>query len=163
MPPPLSAAHETPTIPLIIPFVRIRIGLGLTLIGFLVFLIGIRPDLFGLDRSPVIGFVQISVFLVGLAIMCVGGYVALVSLWKDHHLSILAEIGQRLVATGYLVAVFAGMADIFGLGSHILPEHLPFFGIWQALGVMVGQFLIAVGFIFLTPFGRNRGIPKVKS
>ena len=75
----------------------------------------------------------------------------------------LAEIGQRLVATGYLVAVFAGMADIFGLGSHTLPEHLPFFGVWQALGVMTGQFLIAIGFVFLTPFGRNRGVPKIKS
>src|SRR5512140_3808846 len=119
MPPLSNAAHETPTVPLVLPLRRIRVGLGLTLIGFLIFLIGIRPDLFNLDRSPVIGFVQISVFLVGLAVMCVGGYVALVSLWKDHHLSILAEIGQRLVATGYVVAVVAGMADGFGLGGHI--------------------------------------------
>ena len=163
MQPPLSAANEPPTNPRTLPLRRIRIGLGLTLIGFLVFLIGIRPDLFALDRSPIIGFVQISVFLLGLAVMCVGGYIALVSLWKDHHLSILAEIGQRLVATGYLVAVFAGMADIFGLGSHTLPLHLPFFGIWQAIGVMTGQFLIAIGFIFLTPFGRNQGSPKIKS
>jgi hypothetical protein len=153
------SASEQTTIPLNLPMRRIRIGLGLTLIGFVVFLIGIRPDAFGLDRSPVIGFIQIAVFLVGLAGMCIGGYISLVSVWKDHHLSILAEIGQRLVATGYLVAVFAGMADIFGFGSHSLP-HLLYFGVLQALGVMAGQFLIALGFLFLIPYGRNQGIPK---
>ena len=54
---------------------RIRTGLFITLIGLLVFLVGARPALFNLDRSPVVGFVQIAVFLVGLAIVCIGGYI----------------------------------------------------------------------------------------
>ena len=45
---------------------RVRNGITLTIAGYLVFLLGARPGLFGLDRSRVIGFVQISVFLVGL-------------------------------------------------------------------------------------------------
>lgn len=155
----IPASTTIPTIPLPLPQRRIRIGLGLTLAGFVTFVTGIRPDIFGLDRSPVIGFIQIAVFLVGLAIMCIGGYLSLIVLWKDHHLSILAEIGQRLVATGYLVAVFAGMADIFGFGSHFLPG-VPYFGVWQAAGVLWGQFLIGLGFIFLIPYGRNHGTPK---
>ncbi|MBE9474076.1 MAG: hypothetical protein IMY85_04235, partial [Chloroflexi bacterium] len=44
---------------------RIRLGMILMLVGFVIFLIGAVPDLFGLDRSPVIGFVQITVFLIG--------------------------------------------------------------------------------------------------
>ena len=43
------------------------------------------------------------------------------------------------------------MADIFGFGSHALPK-LPFFGPWQARGVVAGQILIALGFLMLLPF-----------
>jgi hypothetical protein len=130
---------------------RVYTGLVMTLVGLLVFLIGARPGLFGLDRSPVIGFIQIAVFLVGLAIICLGGYVALTALWREHPTSIAADIGLRLVATGYVVSVFAGMADIFGLGSQSLPR-LPYFGPWQATGVEIGQGVIALGFFLLLPF-----------
>src|SRR5512133_3314185 len=125
---------------------RSQTGLVLTIIGLVIFLIGARPSLFGFDRSPVIGFVQIAVFLVGLAFICIGGFISLTSLWGDRPTSIAADIGLRLVATGYVIAVFAGMADIFGFGSQRLP-NLPFFGPWQARGVEIGQFLIALGFL----------------
>lgn len=131
---------------------RARIGLILTLAGLLVFLIGARPVMFGFDRSPIIGFVQIAVFLVGLAIICIGGYISLRSLWGNQPISIAADIGLRLVATGYVIAVFAGMADIFGFGSQPLPK-LPFFGPWQARGVEAGQVIIAIGFLMLMPYG----------
>ncbi len=137
---------------------RVRVGLGLTLSGLIVFLIGARPGMFGLDRSPVIGFVQIAVFLVGLAIICIGGYICLASLWRERPTSIAADIGLRLVATGYVISVFAGMADIFGLGSQSLPK-LPYFGEWQATGVEIGQGFIALGFFLLIPFrktGKNK-------
>jgi hypothetical protein len=133
---------------------RARIGLSLTLFGLLVFLIGARPAMFVMDRSPIIGFVQIAVFLVGLAIICIGGYVSLNSLWGDQPKSIAADIGLRLVATGYVIAVFAGMADIFGFGSQTLPK-LPFFGPWQARGVEAGQIFIALGFLLMLPFNRG--------
>ncbi len=134
---------------------RARVGLALTLTGFLIFLIGARPGMFGMDRSPIIGFVQIAVFLVGLGVICIGGYISLTSLWREMPTSIAADIGLRLVATGYVIAVFAGMADIFGFGSHSLPA-LPYFGEWQARGVEVGQAFIALGFFLLLPFGQNK-------
>lgn len=138
-----------------IPFFRIRIGLVLTIFGFLLFLLGARPSLFGLDRSPVIGFVQIGMFLVGLAIMCVGGYISMMALWNKETPSILADIGLRLVATGFVIAVFAGMADVFGFGSHPLPE-VPYFGGWQTRGVEIGQAIIAIGFLFMIPFKQKK-------
>lgn len=150
-----SSGTEKLTEPITRPLIywrrRARIGLGITLTGLLIFLVGARPGLFGMDRSPVIGFVQIAVFLVGLAIICIGGYISLTSLWRERPTSIAADIGARLVATGYVVAVFAGMADIFGFGSQPLPK-LPFFGPWQARGVEVGQALIALGFLMLLPY-----------
>ena len=129
---------------------RIRLGLSLTLFGFFVFLLGARPGAFGLDRSPVIGFVQIAVFLVGLGIMCLGGYMSLMALWKNHRPTIAADIGFRLVSTGYVISVFTGMADVFGFGSHPLPR-VPFFGEWQAAGVFVGEIVIGIGFVLLIP------------
>ena len=132
---------------------RIRFGLATTLTGFVVFLVGARPDFIGMDRSPVIGFVQIAVFLIGLAIICIGGYISMMALWKDQKPSILADIGLRLVSTGYVICVFSGMADVFGLGSHLLP-NVPYFGEWQARGVQIGEGFIAIGFLFLIPYQR---------
>lgn len=149
------ASTPTPTRPIRYWRRRVRVGLGLTLSGLLVFLIGARPSMFGIDRSPVIGFVQVAVFLVGLAIICLGGYICLTSLWREQPTSISADIGLRLVATGYVISVFSGMADIFGLGSHPLPR-MPFFGEWQAVGVEIGLGFIALGFFLLIPFHKSK-------
>ncbi len=130
---------------------RIRAGLLLVIFGLLTFLLGARPSIFGADRSPVVGFVQIAVFLVGLAIICIGGYITLTAFWKNGSRTIPADIGSRLVATGYVVAVFSGMADVFGFGTQLLPR-VPLFGPWQAVGVQIGEALIACGFLLLIPY-----------
>jgi len=131
--------------------VRIRFGLAATVIGLLIFLLGARPAIFGLDRSPVVGFVQIAVFLVGLAAICIGGYVTMMAFWKHGERTIAADIGARLVTTGYVIAVFSGMADVFGFGTHLRPV-VPFFGPWQATGVQIGEGIIAIGFLLLIPY-----------
>lgn len=141
---------------------RVRFGLVATIIGFLVFLLGARPSLFGLDRSPVIGFVQIAMFLVGLGMMCIGGYISMMAMWRDQQPSIAADIGLRLVATGFVIAVFAGMADVFGLGSHPFPD-VPYFGAWQARGVEIGQAIIAIGFLLMIPYSKTQRKSKRKS
>ncbi len=140
---------------------RVGFGLGLTFFGFLVFLVGARPSLFHLDRSPVVGFIQISVFLVGLAIICLGGCISLLAYWGNGGRTIAADIGSRLVATGYVVAVFAGMADVFGFGTRPLPA-VPYFGHWQATGVELGEGMIALGFLLLIPYQKMRGIRNEK-
>lgn len=129
---------------------RIRFGLGMVIFGLLVYLLGADPALFGLDRSPVTGFVQIAVFTVGLAIICVGGYFTLNALWNGREKTIAADVGQRLVATGYVIAFASGMADVLGFGTHPFP-FIPYFGPWQAVGVMIGEVMIALGFLLLIP------------
>lgn len=130
---------------------KIRVGLALTIFGFIVFLLGIDPALFGLDRSPVTGFVQIAVFLVGLASICLGGYICLNGLWNGSQKTIAADIGFRLVSTGYVIAVVSGMADVFGFGTHPFP-NVPYFGPLQAIGVMIGEAIITLGFLLLIPY-----------
>ena len=133
------------------PSLRLRTGLAVTLIGLFVFVVGAKPNWFGWDRSPVVGFVQISVFVIGLGLICAGGYVGLLALWNGNPRTILADIGLRLVGTGYVISVFSGMADVFGMGSQPLPG-VPYFGPWQATGVLIGQVIIALGFLMMMPY-----------
>ncbi len=130
---------------------RINIGVGLTIIGFLVFILGADPGIFSLNRSPVVGFVQTATFSAGLAMICLGGFIGLKACQRADHLQTLAQdIGVRLVATGYLIALVSGMADVFGFGTQAYPA-LPFFGPMQAAGVIVGEIIIAVGFLLYLP------------
>ena len=134
---------------------RLRLGVGATILGLVIYLLGVDPGMFGMDRSPVMGFVQISVLLIGLAFICLGGYITLNALWNGSQKSILADIGLRLVATGYLVAVASGMADILGFGNHPFPR-IPYFGPLQAVGVIIGEVAIALGFLMIIPYPRKR-------
>jgi hypothetical protein len=47
---------------------RILLGLVVTFGGFLIFLIGCHPQIIGMDRSPLIGVVQIVAFEIGLLV-----------------------------------------------------------------------------------------------
>lgn len=134
-----------------VSYLRVRFSLITVSFGLFVFVVGAKPNWFGWDRSPVVGFIQIAVFLIGLALICIGGYVGLVALWGKEQRSILADIGLRLVGTGYVIAIFTGMADIFGLGSQPLPM-VPYFGPWQAVGVLIGQAVIALGLFMTIPY-----------
>lgn len=151
---PPSASTPVPTSPLpaddsLTP--RIRLGLIITFIGLFVFTVGAKPVFYGWDRSPVVGFVQIIMFLIGLALICIGGYLGLHALWWGHERTIVSDIGSRLVATGFVFSVFAGLADIIGMGSHSFTQ-IPYFGPWQATGVLIGQGIIALGFLMMIPF-----------
>lgn len=134
-----------------ISYLRIRFSLITVGLGLLIFAIGAKPNWFGWNRASVVGFVQIAVLLVGLGLICGGGYVGLSALWGKEQRSIIADIGLRLIGTGYVIAVFSGMADVFGMGAQTLPDN-PYFGPLQATGVLIGQFVIATGFLMLIPY-----------
>lgn len=129
---------------------RTRLGLLIVAAGLVIFILGADPAIFNLDQSPITGFVQIVVFLIGLAMICVGGFIALNALWNGHEKTIAADIGLRLVSTGYVVSLGSGLADVFGFGTHTYPR-IPYFGPWQASGVMVGEVIIIIGFVLMIP------------
>ncbi len=142
------AEPEEQPAPVLYPRRRIKVGLLMTLFGFLAVALGAKPEFFGMDRSPVIGFAQTTCFLVGLGVICLGGYLCLMSFWPHGYTTITADFGTRLVATGWLIAVFSGMADVFGIGSHPM-SGLVYFGHLQSLGVEIGEFVIGVGLIMM--------------
>ena len=134
-----------------ISYLRIRFSLIAVGIGLLIFAIGAKPNWFGWNRAMVVGFVQIVVLLLGLGLICIGGHIGLTALWGKEQRSILADIGSRLIGTGYVITIFSGMADVFGMGAQTLPDN-PYFGPLQATGVLIGQFVIAAGFLMLVPY-----------
>lgn len=146
-----SAPRQTEVLKIRPSIARLRAALLTTLSGLFILTVGAKPDWFHWDRSPVVGFVQIAMFLSGLGIICVGGYVGLLGLWKGRRRTLVADGGLRLVSTGYVISVFAGMADVFGMGSQPLPG-LPYFGPWQATGVVIGEVLTAMGFLMMIPY-----------
>src|SRR5262249_47483686 len=133
---------------------RKRVGLATCVAGMLLFLLGSAPNWFGLDRSPVVGFVQIAVFMLGLGLVALGGYFTIDALWHNEPKNIAAEIGARVLGTGYVIALASGMADVFGLGTRPLPS-VPFFGYWQAGGVLIGELVMIAGLLLFTPIWRR--------
>ena len=134
----------------------VRIWMSAVLVGLFLFVIGINPDVIGMDRSPVVGFVQVGVWLFGLALILFGAYAALRILRNKRPLSLRAEIGERLIATGYVVAAAASLADFLGIGSHKIPELI--FGPIQIIGLVVGVVTAFIGIGLYWP----RRQPKTK-
>jgi hypothetical protein len=129
-----------------------RRWMTLVLFGFVVFIIGVEPDLIGMDRSPVVGFVQLYTWLSGLAILLASAYMTVRVVRNGRPLSLRAEVGVRLIATGYVVAVAASFADFLGIGSHTLRGGL-YFGEVQVLGLVIGLLTSLVGVILYWPRG----------
>jgi hypothetical protein len=127
----------------------VRVWMFSVLVGLFLFIIGIHPNIISMDRSPVVGFIQVGVWLFGLALILVGSYAALRILRNKRPLSLRAEIGERLIATGYVVAAAASLADFIGIGSHEIPELI--FGPIQIVGLIVGIVTALIGIGFYWP------------
>lgn len=121
----------------------------LVLLGLLIFLIGVSPDLIGMDRSPVVGFVQVGVWLAGLALLLLAAYLTIRVVRNGRPHTLLADIGVRLIATGYVVAAAASLADFIGIGSHTLPGLV--FGHLQVTGLIVGVLTSLLGVVLFWP------------
>ena len=143
-----AESTEKEIVPVLYPRRRIEVGLLGTFLGFLMVVLGAKPEFFGMDRSPVIGFAQTATFLLGIGIIALSGYFCLMSFWPKGYTTITADFGLRLIATGWLIAVFSGMADVFGFGSHPV-TGLVFFGNLQSLGVMIGEMVIGIGLVMI--------------
>ncbi len=130
---------------------RWRLGLVVALIGWVVYLVGIKPAWFGLETAPGIGLVQTLVFVTGWLLFCMGSIVVGLAFWPPAaELPWRADIGVRLAATGALIVVVAALADVFGFGSHPWPAR-PSFGPWQRAGMLLGMGVTLLGLLLLWP------------
>jgi hypothetical protein len=130
----------------------------LDLVGLMLFWLGFNPGSFGLDRSRVIGYVQALVFLIGLGLIVLTSYrAAALQRRNGDALSLIQDIGGRLMATGYVLAAFSSVADLVGLGSEPLPRP-PHFGVLQIGGLLLGVLLTLIGLLMMYP--RRRPPPS---
>ncbi len=135
------------------PKLRSRLGLTMSLIGFIFFLIGSKPEVFGLDRGTSIGFVQIYVILIGIGLLSWGASVTLLAFWKKDQKSLLADFGTRVISTGVVICAFTALADAFGFGTNPLPNV--YLGKLQSYGVMIGMGIIIAGIVMLLRFKQD--------
>ena len=126
-----------------------RLWMTVVLIGLLIFVIGIQPDLIGMNRSVTVGFVQIGVWLTGLAILLLAAYSTVRVVRNGKPNSLRADVGIRLIATGYVVAAVGSLADFIGVGAHRMPEI--YFGHIQVIGLVTGVLLSTLGVILYMP------------
>ncbi|MCJ7566721.1 MAG: hypothetical protein MUO58_04195 [Anaerolineales bacterium] len=130
-----------------------RLLMTVMLIGLLIFMVGIQPDLIGMNRSITVGFVQIGVWLTGLAILLVAAYSTVRVVRNGKPTSLRADIGIRLIATGYVVAAVGSLADFIGVGAHRMP--VIHFGHIQMIGLVTGVLLSMLGVILYMPWTKK--------
>jgi hypothetical protein len=140
---------------------RARRWMTMVLFGLLIFLVGVRPNLIGMDRSPVVGFVQIGVWLTGLAILLLGAYATVHVVRNGIETSLRADVGIRLIATGYVIAGVASLADFIGVGAQRMPNIA--FGPVQVIGLVIGVLVSLFGLILYWPPRKERESNAVSS
>lgn len=129
---------------------QVRSGLTVTVLGLIALIVGLRPDLFGLDRGLYIGFSQIVMILFGIGLLTLGAANTLRSFWYCQKKSLVVDIGTRTIMTGYVICVFTALADAFGFGTNPPPEVL--LGTLQSRGVIIGMVVICIGLIMMLRF-----------
>lgn len=123
-----------------------RLGVALIVAGFFVFTIGVFPAIIRLDLTPGFGALQILVFLLGIGLMALGGYIYVYATrQRERQRRLRHEVGVRLLATGYVLCVVSAIADLIGIGSHNLPDTTPYFGLAQSGGVLLGVVVMIFG------------------
>jgi hypothetical protein len=127
----------------------IRRWMALFIFGVLVFLVGVFPGWIGMDRSRVIGFLQMGVWLTGLGLALLGAFLTVRVVRNGRPMSLRAEIGARLIATGYVVSATATLADFLAIGSHRLPWV--YLGPLQVGGLVAGVVVSLIGLVLYWP------------
>lgn len=134
------------------PKTQVRFSLTLMFLGLVIFLIGINPALFGLDRGAAIGFFQILAILIGLGLLTWGAVLTMLTFWRNEQKTLLADFGSRVVATGYVICIFTALADAFGFGTNPFPNV--FLGTLQSQGLIIGMVVIGLGLLMMVRYKR---------
>ncbi len=133
-------------------------GIALAVLGAVIALIGLFPSITGIEPTPGIGILQIIVILTGFSIMIGGAFLFVQSAYYPgikHNLA--QQIGLRLSLTGLVIATASGLADVLGFGSHPIgvEGQRPFFGIYQAIGLLGGFIIASIGVIIFALMGAH--------
>lgn len=121
----------------------------LVLVGLFLFIIGVNPGLIRMDRSPTVGFVQMGTWTTGLGLVLLGAFSTVRVVRNGRPTSLRANVGIRLIATGYVISGVGTFADLLGIGSHHLPHLI--FGPLQVAGLAGGVLVSLLGVVLYWP------------
>jgi len=130
---------------------RLYFIMTLASLGFATFVVGLHPEWFGVATTPEVGFLQIVFMTMGMGAYTGSSIAGMRLLWYGRRWSLLARIGARIMATGYVAFAAAVMADVLGLGSQTWPNSAHF-GPVQRWGMLAGEALMAVGLVMMYPY-----------
>lgn len=122
-----------------------QFGVFCAVLGAVILFLGLFPFAIDADNTPGIGLIQIVGMQVGLFLLITGAYIVVYSsVHRGRPRTLMRDIGVRLGMTGLVLAAAATMSDLLGFGSHITSSG-PFFGWLQAIGMLSGFLLSALG------------------
>ena len=129
---------------------RIQLAFVLAVGGMAGFALGWHPEWLGLATTPEVGFLQIMFMVVGMGVYAGSSIWGMRLLW-GRPWSLLARVGARVMATGYVAFAAAVMADVLGLGSQTWPNSAHF-GPIQWWGMLAGEALMVAGLLMMYPY-----------
>ncbi|MCP5095923.1 MAG: hypothetical protein GY943_10255, partial [Chloroflexi bacterium] len=128
--------------------IRNTVTITLAVFGISLCAISLAAEFLGLDRTPGFGMIQMFELLVGITMLTLALFIYLHKMGQNESRSLQADIGVRLAATGLVFAYIAGMADLFGIGTHPHPDfERPFVGWLQLGGLGLGILSILIGLL----------------
>jgi uncharacterized membrane protein len=132
-----------------------QIGIALGALGAVLTLMGLFPDVTGLEPGRGVGLVQFAAILIGFALLIIGALVYVkFTFYLRRPSTFSQQIGLRLAVTGLVLAGLSGLADFLGFGSHLpSPEVAPVLGPLQALGVIAGFMMSSAGVVVFALLG----------
>lgn len=135
-----------------------QVGIALAALGGVLCLMGLFPGMTGVEPTIGMGVVQVFMVLAGYMLIILGGvlYVRF-TFYPGVAINLVQQIGLRLGMTGLLFAALAGLADIFGFGSHLRgPGSDIYLGRLQAFGMIASFMVSAWGVLLYALAGRRR-------
>lgn len=135
-------------------FAQIAILIGT--LGMMLALIGLFPSITGVEPRSGVGVLQILIICFGLFLLVFGALIFVkITFFTTVETNLAQDIAVRLSLTGLIMTAAAGLADVFGFGSHTPGdlENLPFLGPWQALGMAIGFVVASLGVLIFTLMG----------
>ena len=132
-----------------------QIGIALGALGIVLTLMGLFPGVTGLLPTPGIGALQLVTVLAGFGLLIAGALIyAKFTFYLNCRANLSQQIAVRLSLTGLLLAGMASMADVLGFGTNVRTETSDiFFGSWQAIGLIGGFGVAALGVLLYAVTG----------
>ncbi|NWG18633.1 MAG: hypothetical protein HXY41_18590 [Chloroflexi bacterium] len=142
-----------------------QFGIALGALGIVLTLMGLFPGVTGIEPQIGIGILQVTTILVGFLLLIAGALIYVkFTFYVLRQANLAQQIGVRLSLTGLLFAAMAGYADILGFGSHLRESASDiYFGWLQAVGIIGGFAMAAIGVLIYAVAGAGDSEPKTGS